>query len=312
MAEQYFVGVGAANIDISGQSRQAIILHDSNPGQMVTSCGGVTRNVCENLARLGADVRLITALGTDIFAEKIRRESSAAGIDLSHSYVVQGHASSSYVNLLDDHGDMLIAMSDMSVLRELPSSWLEEKKELIRGARFVTCDPALSSRTLETLLDLCEGYVPVCVDPVSCAYAQAVKPYIGRFHTAKPNKLELEILSGREIHSQNDLRDACRTVLDQGLQRIIVSLGEDGCFYMDAEGRVMHRKLRTVSRMANATGGGDAFMAALLYFSASELALERMLDNAMAAGIAAVTCRQTINPEMSPELLKTILKEYQL
>ena len=308
----YLVGVGAANIDVSGKSRQPIILHDSNPGQLVTSCGGVTRNVCENMARLGADVRLITALGTDVYAEKIRRESTAAGIDLSDAYVVPDHTSSSYVNLLDDHGDMLIAMSDMSILRLLPPAWLEEKKEILRGARFVTCDPALSEETMTALLDLCEGYVPVCVDPVSCAYAQAVKPHIGRFHTAKPNRMELEILSGREIKDRDGLRAACETVLDKGLQRVFVSLGEDGCYYMDREGRVMERKLRPVTQMANATGGGDAFMAAVIWSSAQALSLEQTLDNALAAGIAAVTCRQTINPEMNPDLLNTILKEYQL
>ena len=308
----YLVGVGAANIDVSGKSRQPINLHDSNPGFLVTSCGGVTRNVCENLARLGADARLITALGADVYAEKIRRESAAAGIDLSNAFVVPDHASSSYVNLLDEHGDMLVAMSDMSILQLLPPAWLEEKKELLRGARFVTCDPALSEQTMTTLLDLCEGYVPVYVDPVSCAYAQAVKPHIGRFHTAKPNRMELEILSGRKIRNRDDLRGACESVLEQGLQRVFVSLGEEGCFYMDRTGRTMERKLRPVTQMANATGGGDAFMAAVIYSSAQSLSLEQTLDNALAAGIAAVTCRQTINPEMSPELLKKILKEYRI
>ena len=49
----YIVGIGAANVDVHGRSKKAINLHDSNPGHMNTSAGGVTRNVSENFARLG-------------------------------------------------------------------------------------------------------------------------------------------------------------------------------------------------------------------------------------------------------------------
>lgn len=60
----YVLGVGAANVDIHGRSKKSIVMHDSNPGHMNTSAGGVTRNVCENLSRLGVSVKLISAVGT--------------------------------------------------------------------------------------------------------------------------------------------------------------------------------------------------------------------------------------------------------
>ena len=74
-ARPYVVGVGAANLDIHGRPKKAIVMHDSNPGHMNASAGGVTRNVCDNLARLGADVRLISAVGTDLYADVIRQAS---------------------------------------------------------------------------------------------------------------------------------------------------------------------------------------------------------------------------------------------
>lgn len=72
----YVLGVGAANVDIHGRSKKPIVMHDSNPGHMNTSAGGVTRNVCENLSRLGVSVKLISAVGTDVYADQIRRECS--------------------------------------------------------------------------------------------------------------------------------------------------------------------------------------------------------------------------------------------
>lgn len=308
----YVFGIGAANADISGRSRKPILMRDSNPGVMTSSAGGVTRNVCDNLARLGADVRLISAIGDDVYGDMIRRECADAGIDLTHAYTAEGHASSTYMSILDDSGDMLVALSDMSILKELPVSYPEEKVDIIRNAELVTCDPGLPEQTLAAVLDLCEGHVPVYVDSVSTAYARVLVPHIGRCDTVKPNRMELEILSGISTESKAGLYKACETVLAKGLRRVIVSLGKDGCLYMDSAGTCMERKLRPVDHMANATGGGDAFMAAVIYGTLQNFPLEKMLDYALAAGIAAISHKKTINPDMCVSLIEDILKEYRL
>ena len=62
MSEPYVIGIGAANIDVHGKSREPIVMRDSNPGHLRTSAGGVTRNVLENLSRLGVRTRLISCL----------------------------------------------------------------------------------------------------------------------------------------------------------------------------------------------------------------------------------------------------------
>ena len=116
----YVLGVGAANVDIHGRSKKPIVMHDSNPGHMSTSAGGVTRNVCENLSRLGVSVKLISAVGTDVYADQIRRECQSAGIDISNLYVADGKASSTYMSMIDADGDMFVALSDMTVLQGLP------------------------------------------------------------------------------------------------------------------------------------------------------------------------------------------------
>ena len=69
--QPYIVGVGAANLDLNGASCAPIHLRDSNPGHISLSAGGVTRNVCENLARLGADVKLLSCVGDDAFGSFI-------------------------------------------------------------------------------------------------------------------------------------------------------------------------------------------------------------------------------------------------
>lgn len=307
--EDYVVGIGAANVDIHGRSRQAIILRDSNPGSMSSSAGGVTRNVSENLARLGADIKLITALGSDVYAEQIRNSCSAAGIDFSHSMVVEGHPSSTYISILDENGDMYVAMSDMSVLQRMDMEYLKTKSGIINGAKYITCDAGLPEAVLEGILDCYGANIPVFVDPVSCAYAERIKPYVGKVDTLKPNKMETEVISGISITSEKDLERAADILLEKGLKHIVISLGSEGCFYMDHKGTKIRRALKPLRSMENATGGGDAFMAAIIYSRLHDMEIHKALDFALATGIAAISCRSTINPEMSVALVEKILEE---
>ena len=272
----------------------------------------MTRNVCENLARLGADVKLLSCVGDDTFGAFIRRSCEDAGIDASHLYEARGASSSMYLSILDADGDMLVGMSDMRIVQQdMPEDYLPSKKALIQGADVVTCDPCMGEKTLLQLLDLCAPGQIICVDPVSCAYARVVAPFIGRFHTAKPNRMELGILAGMEIQSDSDLERAGEAVLNKGLRRLFVSLGAEGCLYMDDTGTVLRRKLRP-AKMVNASGAGDSFAAAMLYATLHGFDVKKTLDYAMAAGIAAVSHERTINPNMSIPLLEEILLAHRI
>ena len=85
MAEKRFTaGIGAANMDLHGRSRAALILHDSNPGFLHTSPGGVTRNILENLSRMGEKTALFSAIGNDLYGREILASGEAVGMDMSH------------------------------------------------------------------------------------------------------------------------------------------------------------------------------------------------------------------------------------
>ena len=166
--QPYIVGVGAANLDLNGASCAPIHLRDSNPGHISLSAGGVTRNVCENLARLGADVKLLSCVGDDVFGSYICRSCVEAGIDISHLHEARGAHSSIYLSILDADGDMLVGMSDMRIVQQdLPADYLPSQKQLIQGAKVVTCDPCMGETALLQLLAVADrvrrpGLLRVC------------------------------------------------------------------------------------------------------------------------------------------------------
>ncbi len=310
--ERYVAGVGAANVDVHGRSRKAIVMRDSNPGFLRTSVGGVTRNILENLARQGVSTSLLTAVSDDVYGEKILRDSAAAGIDVSHVHLKEGVTSSCYIAMLDERGDMLLGMSDMRIIQNLHTGYLDENRALLQSAAAVVCDACLPCDFLDYLVSGPANGAKVFIDPVSTAYAQQMKPVTGKFYGIKPNEMELAILSGMKVESETDIERACEALLNLGVSRIAVSRGERGCYYADADGNRMFRALRPVDQMVNATGAGDAFMAGLVHGLIDEMPIDTGLDYALASGITAIESMSTINPEMSDVLVKTNIERYRL
>ena len=148
------------------------------------------------------------------------------------------------------------------------------------------------------------------VDPVSTAYARKLLPHVGRFHTVKPNRMELSILAELDAEEDAALKPAIARLLEKGCRRVYVTLGPEGCCYGDASGLFLRAKLRPIARMENATGAGDAFTAATIYGHVHALPPEETLNLALAAGSVAIRSAETVSPEMSiPLLRETILRD---
>ena len=297
----YAVVIGGANMDIGGQPSGKLVPRDSNPGTVRMSLGGVGRNIAHNLALLGLDVRLITALGDDLNAQKITTSCIELGIDLAPSLQVPGGTTSTYLFLTNEKGDMALAVSDMEIYDHLTPRYLSTKEQLLNNARLVVCDTNIPAETLQWIAENCRA--PVFVDPVSTAKAGKVKPVLGRLHTLKPNRIEAELLSGVAITDDKSLSAAADALLATGLHRVFISLGGEGVYAADhLGGRV--KVPCGPARMVNTTGCGDAFMAALAWGWLEGLGLEEAARAGLAASAIAMEGAETINPEMSAAALR--------
>ena len=86
----YVVVVGGVNLDIGGRPHGELVAADSNPGQVRMSLGGVGRNIAHNMALMGLDVRMLTAFGDDMNAQRIAASCGELGIDISQCLTVPG------------------------------------------------------------------------------------------------------------------------------------------------------------------------------------------------------------------------------
>lgn len=299
----YVTVVGGVNVDIGGRPSAALVARDSNPGVVSSSLGGVGRNIAHNMALLGLDVRLVTAFGDDLNAQKIAASCAELGIDVSQSPIIPGGRTSTYLFINDEKGDMALAVSDMEIYSHLTPQALAQRRKLLDGSQAVVLDANIPEESIAWLAENCAA--PLFADPVSTAKAVKMKPVLGRLHTLKPNRLEAELLSGVPITGRESLNRAADALLETGLHRVFISLGAEGVFAADRSGRVQLPCLP--AKLVNATGCGDAFMAAIAWAYLRGTDLEETASAGLAASAIAMEGRETINPLMSEDALKARL-----
>ena len=300
----YVTVVGGINVDIGGRPAAALVARDSNPGAVKSSLGGVGRNIAHNMALLGLDVRLITAFGDDLNAQKLAASCAELGVDISQSPVIPGGRTSTYLFINDEKGDMALAVSDMEIYQHLTPQVLAQRRKTLDASQVVVVDANIPEESIAWLAENCAA--PLFADPVSTAKAVKLRPVLGKLHTLKPNRIEAELLSGVPITGGESLRRAASALLETGLHRVFISLGAEGVFAADRGGGQALLPCFP-GKMVNATGCGDAFMAAITWAYLQGTDLEETARAGLAASAIAMEGRETINPRLSEDALKAYL-----
>lgn len=298
--------IGGANLDIVGAPGGEPIPGESIPGTVTVSSGGVGRNVAENLARLGVATRLLTAVGSDADGERILDDCRRAGVDVDAVAVRADGATCRYLALLDEAGDLRCAVSQMDLIDSIDAAFLDRQGAAIASSSLLVVDANLRRETIAYLLDRF-GDRPVFVETVSATKAARLEGLIGRAHTLKPNRAEAEILSGLEIRDRVDLERVLQRFLGFGLRRVFISLGSEGIFFGDEHGSGQVRPPET--RVTNATGAGDAAMAALAYCHLQGRSAEHSARFAAAASILTLSDASTVHPELSVTAVERRMRE---
>ncbi|NLY73308.1 MAG: winged helix-turn-helix transcriptional regulator [Tissierellia bacterium] len=286
--------IGGCNLDMEGRSLGRLKLGDSNPGIFTTTPGGVARNIAENLAEMDLSVKLITALGRDDGGQMLKSNGEEAGIDMDH-VLYSETPSSVYLSVHDEQGEMVVAINQMEIIKELKRDFLQKKDELIKQANLLVMDANLEEETID---HLCRTYQDkmIFVDLVSAAKAKKIKRSLPYIYAMKPNLIEMEALVGRELINLEDYKSALKELLELGVKEIYLTLGAEGVLV--ATNSRLIKVSAQVDNIKSVTGAGDAFLSGAIYSSLKGWKLERLASFSQAAALL------TLENEKASGLLK--------
>lgn len=252
------VVIGGANIDIKAKVNEPNRLGTSNPGVVSMTAGGVGRNIAHNLARLGADVALISIVGRDVHGDAVLEQTRKAGVDVSR-LVRTSTSTGSYVAYLDHDGELVTALNDMRSMEELTPQLVAAQAAALDKARLVVADCNLPQETLNFVAELAGAKLvvePVSV-PKSRKLIEALK--VAPLLLASPNFDQIEHLAGTR-----DIEAAFAFMHGKGLQNVVIHAGPEGAFVSDGVD-IDHVEAQPPQHIADVTGAGDAAVAGLVH-----------------------------------------------
>ncbi|SHH23740.1 carbohydrate kinase [Massilia sp. CF038] len=300
------VCLGGANLDRKLRSHATLKMGTSNPARQDESFGGVARNIAENLARLSTPVSLITVIGDDSSGKALLAHADAAGIDTRGTLRLQGVCTGTYTAVLDDHGEMMLALADMALYDALTPEFLDTRQPQRNVAALTVADMNLPVETLQLLLaDAARDAIPLVIVAVSQPKMSHLPQDLRGLRLLILNQGELETRVGRALKTEAELLAACREVQAQGAQDVIVTRGGTGVAYT-TQGGLAHLEAPD-ARIVDVTGAGDAFSAAVcwsLFHGSEDLSLACRRGLRLSA--MTLECEETVCPYLSADILAEI------
>ncbi|MCH8620309.1 PfkB family carbohydrate kinase [Undibacterium sp. TS12] len=302
------VCIGGANIDRKLRTLGPVQMGTSNPVSQHEAFGGVARNIAENLARLGLPTRLLCAVGDDAAGHSMLAHAQSVGIDAKASLVAGGLHSGSYTALLNDDGDMVLALAHMECCDALTPEFLTSRAPQRGNAALTIADLNLPQDSIGLLLQ--EAYqhdATLILVAVSEPKMARLPADLRGLRCLILNRGELGAAVGLRIEDKADIAAACRQLQTRGVRDLVVTLGGDGVMYTDAAAENGMQQLSAPpARMRDATGAGDAFAAGLAW------SLCRTPDDlGLACQYGLKLARLTLESDatVSPTICPTIFEE---
>lgn len=259
--------VGATIVDALG--RPVSQLPDGQQGRQLLeeiriTAAGTAAGTAVDLAKLGAEVALIGAVGEDSLADYLRAALVAHGVDPSRLAAKRGVQTSATLLPIRPNGDrpalhcpgatalLEAADVDLALLETFDAVHLGAPDVLGPFARGPALDVLAHARSkgIVTSVDVLSPCEPPAWDIL-----RRLMPEVDYF---LPNDQQLRNLTGVE-----DLDAAARSVLDAGAGTVVVSCGPDGCLLVTADGTTPVPAIPP-GTVVDTTGCGDASSAGFL------------------------------------------------
>ncbi len=297
--------IGGANIDIKARPDGVMKSATSNPGAVTITAGGVGRNIAHNLALAGCRSTLMTSLGEDDEGDRLFRETTAAGVDMSLT-MRSKHTTGIYCAVLDSQGELAIAVNSMAIMEVLTPEAVSGHAQRLRKAAFIVVDCNVPQETLNWLADFASDTGQrLMVEAVSVPKTGKIKELLKggrRLYAATPNLLQAQSLTGVIINRASDAFQAAKAIAAMGVELVVITLGEQGVYVHSPEDSVHIPPFETPGQI-EVTGAGDAMTAGLIFGLVEGMSPVEAAHIGQAAASLAIAAEESVSTKLDGKTL---------
>lgn len=306
--DEPIVCIGGANIDRKFHVKEKAQFGTSNPCKSTQSAGGVARNIAENLGRLGLNVSLITCSGQDSDWRFIK-EVSAPYMNLDFVSQISKASTGSYTAILEETGEMIMALADMEVYEFITPKLLENHQSLLRQAKCIIADLNTPKEGLDYLCQFSrENHKDLILIPVSSPKMKRLPKNLQDVTWLITNRDESEAYFNREIKDAKDWSDALENWLSLGIKNVIITNGKDGALIGNRE-EILYIPALETNEVIDVTGAGDAFSAAVVYSWLEGKSIKEIGRAGTINALKTLQSPHTVREDLSATKLQTDMEE---
>ena len=274
---------GGATLDHVARSAARPVMGASNPGTAHHRPGGVGFNVAHVVARLGLEVRLVTRVGTDRDGEMILESARSAGVNTDGVIVSATERSAAYHATLDDTGNLIMGIADMSITEEISPASMALVASAREARELWVIDANLPRDTIAFLAGEAAAWGrPLAALTVSPAKAVNLTPILDRLDYLFTNRREAAALLGLDPHDPSlPVTRLAGDLAASGVTKVVVTNGHEPLAAASNGDVRAYAPFRAVVEGVN--GAGDSFAAGTI----RGLASGHGLNDAIRFGLAA-------------------------
>ena len=283
MSDISVLGIFVADISFSGTKIPAIgetILGDKyNIGP-----GGKGCNQAIAIARLGGRVDFISKIGKDAYGELALNTLKKNEIK-TENIIQDANLQTGVAGILVDKKSGKNAINVIvGAPTTLKISEISKQINIIKDSKiFLTQLEVPKDVTLHCLKIAKENGCITILNPAPAS--EITKEFYNNIDYFTPNETEAEFYTGIKITSEKEAKLAAHKLINFGVKKVIITLGEKGLFYADGQDEI-YLKANSV-KTVDTTGAGDAFNGGLAFGLSKGKSIKECLELAnKVAGIS--------------------------
>lgn len=252
-------------------------------------CGGKGANQAVAASRLGSDVLMVTKVGNDLFGQNtienfkknnVRVEAVEVGTKTSGTAPI-------FVDPKAKNRIIIIQGANSELLPET----LEKHRDRISQAKLMVLQLEIPLETVYHAIEMGEELgIPVLLNPAPANPALDIE-YVKKCSYFAPNESELGILTDLPVETADEIKSAAASLVEQGVRNLIVTMGDKGVLWMDAEKELFIEGEKVAA--VDTTGAGDSFIGCFAHFITKGSPIEEALQKANQYAAQAVQKRGT-------------------
>ncbi|MGC1617935.1 MAG: ribokinase [Candidatus Acidiferrum sp.] len=278
MAKQSFIAVvGSANVDLT-------TFNDvfPRPGETIfgktfdLGFGGKGANQAVAAKLCGASVAMVAKVGSDLFGPATIANFQLQGIDATHVRIAEG-VSSGVAPIFVEPGGQNRIIVVKGANDTLSPEDVDAAAPLLSKADTIVMQFEIPLPTVYHTVRFASANGIRCI--VNPAPAQPVdfKQLSGADYFI-PNETEAELITGMPVHSLEEAKNCANFLLQQGIKRVVLTLGERGSLLAGPEGTEVLPAFKVDA--LDTTGAGDAFIGSFAVFLGEDMQENEALTRA--------------------------------